>query len=148
MVAGEADYAKGNRFAWPGVARVMPPSRLLGNVALSLLTRVATGYSTMFDSQCGYTAANRRALHYLGLELLYHAAGEWGDSESGRLVSAQLERKRRALLAHATQMGPETFFMKIPELIFNVIFGLETFQLVKSLEPVPEQENDLFAGLR
>jgi mycothiol conjugate amidase Mca len=63
-------------------------------------------------------------------------------------VSAQLERKRRALLAHATQMGPETFFMKIPEPIFNVIFGLETFQLVKSLVPVPEQEDDLFAGLR
>ena len=63
-------------------------------------------------------------------------------------VSAQLERKRRALLAHATQMGPETFFMKIPEPIFNVIFGLETFQLVKSPVPVPEQEDDLFAGLR
>ena len=63
-------------------------------------------------------------------------------------VSAQLERKRRALLAHATQMGPETFFMKIPEPIFNVIFGLETFQLVKSLVPVPEQEDDLLAGLR
>lgn len=63
-------------------------------------------------------------------------------------VSAQIERKRRALLAHATQMGPETFFMKIPEPIFNVIFGLETFQLVKSPVPVPGQEDDLFAGLR
>jgi hypothetical protein len=38
--------------------------------------------------------------------------------------------------------------MKIPEPIFNVIFGLETFQLVKSLVPVPEQEDDLLAGLR
>jgi glycosyltransferase involved in cell wall biosynthesis len=57
-----ADYAKGNRFAWPGVTRVMPLARLCGNVALSLLTRVATGYQHLFDSQCGYTAANRRAL--------------------------------------------------------------------------------------
>jgi glycosyltransferase involved in cell wall biosynthesis len=56
------DYAKGNRFAWPGVSRVMPPHRLAGNVILSLLTRVATGYRDLFDSQCGYTAANRRAL--------------------------------------------------------------------------------------
>ena len=63
-------------------------------------------------------------------------------------VSAQIERKRRALLVHATQMAPETFFMKMPEPIFNVIFGLETFQLVKSLVPVPEREEDLFAGLR
>jgi glycosyltransferase involved in cell wall biosynthesis len=62
VIDGGADYAKGNRFAWPGVSRVMPLSRLLGNVALSLLTRMATGYRQLFDSQCGYTAANRRAL--------------------------------------------------------------------------------------
>jgi len=61
-VVNGADYAKGNRFAWPGVARVMPVHRLVGNVVLSLLTRVATGYREVFDSQCGYTAANRRAL--------------------------------------------------------------------------------------
>jgi glycosyltransferase involved in cell wall biosynthesis len=62
VVADRADYVKGNRFAWPGVTRAMPASRLIGNVALSLLTRVATGYRDLFDSQCGYTAANRRAL--------------------------------------------------------------------------------------
>jgi glycosyltransferase involved in cell wall biosynthesis len=62
VVNDQADYAKGNRFAWPGVGRTMPASRLAGNVILSLLTRVATGYGHVFDSQCGYTAANRRAL--------------------------------------------------------------------------------------
>jgi glycosyltransferase involved in cell wall biosynthesis len=62
VVLGSADYAKGNRFAWPGVCRVMPLSRLVGNVALSLLTRLASGYRHVFDSQCGYTAANRHAL--------------------------------------------------------------------------------------
>ena len=40
----------------------MPLSRLLGNLVLSHLTRLASGYWTVFDSQCGYTAANRRAL--------------------------------------------------------------------------------------
>jgi glycosyltransferase involved in cell wall biosynthesis len=62
VVSGQADYAKGNRFAWPGVYRVMPLSRAVGNVALSHLTRMASGYGHVFDSQCGYTAANRRAL--------------------------------------------------------------------------------------
>jgi len=61
VVQGRADYAKGNRFAWPGVYRVMPVSRALGNVVLSFLTRAASG-CRVFDSQCGYTAANRRAL--------------------------------------------------------------------------------------
>jgi glycosyltransferase involved in cell wall biosynthesis len=62
VVAGRADYAKGNRFAWPGVFHVMPASRMMGNIVLSYLTRVASGYGQVFDSQCGYTAANRRAL--------------------------------------------------------------------------------------
>jgi glycosyltransferase involved in cell wall biosynthesis len=62
IVDGTADYAKGNRFAWPGGWARMPRSRALGNAALSLLTRLATGYGHVFDSQCGYTAASRRAL--------------------------------------------------------------------------------------
>jgi glycosyltransferase involved in cell wall biosynthesis len=62
VVAGRADYAKGNRFAWPGVYRVMPLSRAIGNVVLSHLTRLASGYWHLFDSQCGYTAVGRRAL--------------------------------------------------------------------------------------
>jgi glycosyltransferase involved in cell wall biosynthesis len=62
VIAGRADYAKGNRFAWPGVHQVMPWPRLVGNFVLSHLTRWASGYAHLFDSQCGYTAANRRAL--------------------------------------------------------------------------------------
>jgi glycosyltransferase involved in cell wall biosynthesis len=62
VVGGQVDYAKGNRFLWPRGWQVMPPSRLLGNLVLSHLTRLASGYWTVFDSQCGYTAASRRAL--------------------------------------------------------------------------------------
>lgn len=62
VIAGRADYAKGNRFAWPGVYRVMPFSRAVGNIVLSHLTRAASGYWHIFDSQCGYTAVGRRAL--------------------------------------------------------------------------------------
>ena len=39
-----AQYAKGDRFSFPGVARTMPTVRLLGNAVLSLLTRVTSGY--------------------------------------------------------------------------------------------------------
>jgi glycosyltransferase involved in cell wall biosynthesis len=62
VVTGAADYAKGNRFAWPGYWRAMPVHRLVGNVALSLLTRLSSGYLRINDSQCGYTVASRRAL--------------------------------------------------------------------------------------
>ncbi|MCC6751034.1 MAG: glycosyltransferase family 2 protein [Deltaproteobacteria bacterium] len=62
VVSGEADYAKGNRFRHPAVRRAMPRARLVGNVALSLLTKVTSGYHRLFDSQCGYTAISRAAL--------------------------------------------------------------------------------------
>lgn len=62
VVEGRADYSKGNRFQHPDVWRVMPRLRLVGNIALSLLTKLTSGYWTLFDSQCGYTAISHRAL--------------------------------------------------------------------------------------
>lgn len=63
-------------------------------------------------------------------------------------VSAHVEQKRAALFAHATQMGPEVFFAKIPPSLFADLFGNEAFQLVKSHVPVSTPESDLFDGLR
>jgi glycosyltransferase involved in cell wall biosynthesis len=62
LAQGRADYVKGNRFRAPGLLAQMPPARLVGNVILSLATKVSSGYWHSFDSQCGYTAASRRAL--------------------------------------------------------------------------------------
>ena len=47
----------------------MPPVRLLGGGVLSLLTRLASGYWHVGDSQCGYTVASRRALLAIGADL-------------------------------------------------------------------------------
>ena len=69
VIDGAADYAKGNRFAWPGGWRAMPAVRLLGGGLLSWLTRLASGYWRIGDSQCGYTVASRRALHAIGSDL-------------------------------------------------------------------------------
>jgi glycosyltransferase involved in cell wall biosynthesis len=80
IVEGRADYAKGNRFAWPGQGwRRMPPARLVGNVILSLATRVSSGYWDLFDSQCGYTAASRRALLAIAPEKMFARYGYPND---------------------------------------------------------------------
>jgi glycosyltransferase involved in cell wall biosynthesis len=79
VVSGSADYAKGNRFAWRGGWRVMPRTRLLGNIVLSLLTRVASGYWHVFDAQCGYTAASRRALQAIDPARLFARYGYPND---------------------------------------------------------------------
>jgi glycosyltransferase involved in cell wall biosynthesis len=79
VVTGAVDYAKGNRFAWPGYWRTMPLHRLVGNVALSLLTRLSSGYLGIFDSQCGYTVASRRALLAIDPDAMFARYGYPND---------------------------------------------------------------------
>jgi glycosyltransferase involved in cell wall biosynthesis len=79
LVAGRADYVKGNRFHDPSVWRVMPPARIVGNVILSLVTRLTSGYRHLFDSQCGYTVASRRALDVIDRAGLFPRYGYPND---------------------------------------------------------------------
>ena len=79
VALGRADYAKGNRFAWQGGWRRMPRARMLGNFALSLATRAASGYWELFDSQCGYTAVSRGALLAIAPEKMFARYGYPND---------------------------------------------------------------------
>jgi glycosyltransferase involved in cell wall biosynthesis len=79
LAAGHADYTKGNRFGAPGVWREMPPARLCGNILLSLATKVTSGYWHVFDSQCGYAAASRRALEVIDAAGLFPRYGYPND---------------------------------------------------------------------
>ena len=56
---GAADYTKGNRFFYIENAKGMPFVRLLGNGALSFLTKLSSGYWNIFDPTNGYTAMHR-----------------------------------------------------------------------------------------
>jgi glycosyltransferase involved in cell wall biosynthesis len=62
------DFAKGNRFFSSGSWSGMPRYRVFGNIVLTFLTKVATGYWDMFDPQNGYTAITRRASERMGWE--------------------------------------------------------------------------------
>lgn len=89
VVDGEVDYVKGNRFAHGDVWRVMPPLRIAGNIALSLATKLTSGYWQLFDSQCGYTAASRRALAVIDAAGLFPRYGYPNDLLA-RLNAARL----------------------------------------------------------
>jgi glycosyltransferase involved in cell wall biosynthesis len=89
LLDGRADYVKGNRFAGGNVVSAMPPARLVGNVALSLLTKVTSGYWHLFDSQCGYTVASRRALAVIDADGLFPRYGYPNDLLA-RLNAARL----------------------------------------------------------
>jgi glycosyltransferase involved in cell wall biosynthesis len=75
VVRGEADYVKGDRLSWPGVHRVMPWERLIGNHVLTWATKLCSGFFEVRDSQCGYTAASTQLLSMMDLNVLYPRYG-------------------------------------------------------------------------
>jgi glycosyltransferase involved in cell wall biosynthesis len=75
VARGEADYVKANRLVSGEAWNLIPRSRYLGNAALSLLTKIASGYWHVADSQAGYTALSLDALRRLDLERLYRRYG-------------------------------------------------------------------------
>lgn len=79
VVEGRADYSKGNRLFTGDAWNVIPRVRYLGNSMLSLLTKIASGYWQVADSQCGYTALGRRALETLDWSTTYRRFGQPND---------------------------------------------------------------------
>lgn len=65
VIEGRADYAKGNRFYSLWYVRQMPRARLWGNAGLSFLTKLSSGYWSVFDPTNGYTAIHRAAIERL-----------------------------------------------------------------------------------
>ena len=76
---GRADYAKGNRILDTRQWKEIPRTRLFGNAVLSLLTKIASGYWSVTDSQSGYSAAGRAALERIDWNDMYRRYGRPND---------------------------------------------------------------------
>ena len=75
VARGEVDYAKANRLVSGEAWKLIPRTRYLGNAILSLLTKIASGYWHVADSQTGYTAISRAMLAQLDLDRVYRGYG-------------------------------------------------------------------------
>ncbi len=75
VARGEVDYAKANRLFTGEAWQVIPRNRYLGNAVLSLLTKIASGYWHVADSQAGYTALGVDPLRRLDLGRIYRRYG-------------------------------------------------------------------------
>jgi glycosyltransferase involved in cell wall biosynthesis len=71
----EVDYAKANRLFTGQAWEVIPRYRYLGNAFLSLMTKIASGYWHVADSQSGYTAISLEMLELLDLDRIYQRYG-------------------------------------------------------------------------
>jgi dolichol-phosphate mannosyltransferase len=68
ILAGEADYTKGNRFYDLANISRMPGVRIFGNGVLSVMAKLSTGYWDIFDPTNGYTAIHAEVAKRLPFE--------------------------------------------------------------------------------
>jgi glycosyltransferase involved in cell wall biosynthesis len=79
VVTGQVDYAKGNRLFTGNAWNIIPKVRYLGNSFLSLLTKIASGYWHIADSQTGYTVINLKSLELIDVDKIYKRYGMPND---------------------------------------------------------------------
>lgn len=79
VVNGECDYSKGNRLFSGDAWNMIPKVRYLGNSLMSLLTKIASGYWHVADSQSGYTACNLDVLKTIDWDSMYKRYGQPND---------------------------------------------------------------------
>jgi len=75
VARGELDYSKANRLFTGQAWDQMPHMRYLGNAVLSLLTKIASGYWHVADSQSGYTAISKEMVRDVDLDRVYTGYG-------------------------------------------------------------------------
>ncbi len=121
IVDGTTDIAKGNRLLAPRDWATIPTIRLLGNAALSLLTKIASGYWSIADSQSGYFAFSRYALDSIDWSKLYPRYGRENDT----LVRANVAGCRVADVPIRPIYGVgERSGMRLPRVVLAVAFLL------------------------
>ena len=117
VVDGAVDYSKGNRLLRGEAYRVMPKARYFGNAVLSLLTKIASGYWHVADSQSGYTAINRKALLAIDWDAMYKRYGQPNDL----LVRLNVEslRVRDVMVRPVYNIG-ERSGIRLPKVVFTI----------------------------
>lgn len=73
------DYVKGNRLRHASASVLIPRTRFFGNSVLSILTKIASGYWSVSDTQTGYTAISKNALNSIRLYKIYPRYGMPND---------------------------------------------------------------------
>jgi len=122
VVDGRADYAKGNRFLFDRALGVMPAHRRAGNLALTFLTKLASGYWHVFDPQNGYLAIHTAALRLLDLDRL---ARRW-FFENDMLIRLNVFDVRVRDVAMPARYGDERSSLRIGRVL--LAFPLQLFR--------------------
>jgi len=121
VASGEVDYTKTNRLLSGNAFNKMPSGRYFGNAILSMLTKIASGYWHIADSQSGYTAINQKALRLINWDKMYKKYGQPNDL----LVLLNIYNlKVRDIITEPLYDVGENSKLSIPRVIFTIPFLL------------------------
>ena len=139
VAEGRAGYAKGNRLLDRDRSE-MPAFRQFGNVLLSVLTKIASGYWRLMDPQNGSTAISLAALEQVDLDALYEDYGFANDllvrlNAHGVCVA---DVARRAVYKDETShIRYRTFVPKLSSLLLrDFLWRLRTKYLMREFHPL------------
>lgn len=133
-------FTKANRFFSSSSFRGMPRHRVFGNVVLSFLTKLASGYWHLFDPQNGYTAVTRQALELVSLDDI----AEGYEFENDLLINLNIAGVRATDVPVPARYGAEISGIKlrrvVPAITWLLVRGfwkrLIWKYTVRSLSPV------------
>lgn len=118
ILRGEADYTKGNRFYDLTQIARMPVARILGNAALSFMTKISSGYWDLFDPTNGYTAIHARVIEKLPLAKI----SQRYFFETDMLFRLNIIRAVVADVPMDARYGAETSNLSIFRVLFDFSF--------------------------
>jgi glycosyltransferase involved in cell wall biosynthesis len=115
IVAGKADYTKGNRLSRQEHKQEMPRLRAFGNSLLTLLSRISSGYWHMSDPQNGYTAISAQVLKKLDIKKIENGFA----FENNMLVHLNIVRARVLDIPHPAVYRGQQSKIRYTKFIFN-----------------------------
>ena len=120
IIDGFADYTKGNRLVTHGYSKGMSKWRHFGNLVLTFLTKVSSGYWQVIDPQNGYTAISAAALKMIDLDSIYPRYGYCNNI----LTKMNVHDIKIMNISHPARYGMEKSKIKYGSYIAKVSFLL------------------------
>jgi glycosyltransferase involved in cell wall biosynthesis len=120
------DYVKGNRLIHRSAKFIIPKTRYFGNSILSIMTKVASGYWRVSDTQTGFTAISLNALYKIDLAGIYPSYGMPNDMlvklNIGRCTLQEVEIKPVYRIGERSKMKIWKVIPKVSWLLFKAFF--------------------------
>ncbi len=141
VVEGRADYSKANRLFSGEAYKKIPRARYFGNSVLTFLTKIASGYWHVIDSQTGFTAINKKMLSLIDWNKMYKHYGQPNDILirlnvfNARVADVPVEPVYR--VGEQSKMKPGIVFFTLPLMLIRMFFWrLKEKYIIRDFHPL------------